>query len=194
MKLLCERIRRDGRVLPGNVLKVDSFVNHQIDVRLFRAMGEEFYRKYCGCGVNKILTIEASGIGVACFTAQFFDVPVVFAKKSRSSNIPDEVYAAPVHSYTHGNDYNATVAKRFLTPDDLILIIDDFLANGSAMRGLRSLCEQAGSTVVGAGIGIEKSFQPGGRELRAEGLRIESLAVIDAMTEDGVVFSPESLA
>ncbi len=194
MKLLCERIRRDGRVLPGNVLKVDSFVNHQIDVRLFRAMGEEFYRKYNGCGVNKILTIEASGIGVACFTAQFFDVPVVFAKKSRSSNIPDEVYAAPVHSYTHGNDYNATVAKRFLSPADRVLIIDDFLANGSAMRGLRSLCEQAGSTVVGAGIVIEKSFQPGGRELRAEGLRIESLAVIDAMTENGVVFSPESLA
>ncbi len=194
MKLLCERIRRDGRVLPGNVLKVDSFVNHQIDVRLFRAMGEEFYRKYSDCGVNKILTIEASGIGVACFTAQFFDVPVVFAKKSRSSNIPDEVYAAPVHSYTHGNDYNATVAKRFLSPADRVLIIDDFLANGSAMRGLRSLCEQAGCEVVGAGIVIEKSFQPGGRELRAEGLRIESLAIIDAMTENGVVFSPESLA
>jgi len=193
MKLLCDRIRKDGRVLPGNVLKVDSFINHQIDVRLFRAMGEEYYRMYRDCGVNKILTIESSGIGVACFTAQFFDVPVVFAKKSRSSNIPDEVYAAPVHSYTHGNDYSATVAKRFLSAEDRVLIIDDFLANGSALRGLCDVCEQAGAAVVGAGIVIEKAFQPGGRALRAAGLRIESLAVIEAMTPEEIVFSPDSL-
>ena len=193
MKLLCDRIRKDGQILPGNVLKVDGFVNHQIDVRLFSEMGRAFYQAYRDCGVNKILTIESSGIGIACFTAQFFDVPVVFAKKSRTSNIPDAVYAAPVHSYTHGNDYQATVATRLLGAKDRVLIIDDFLANGSALRGLCELCRQAGARVVGAGIVIEKAFQPGGRELRAEGLRIESLAVIESMDERGVTFAEESL-
>jgi len=193
VKLLCDRIRKDGQILPGNVLKVDGFVNHQIDVRLFSEMGRAFYQAYRDCGVNKILTIESSGIGIACFTAQFFDVPVVFAKKSRTSNIPDAVYAAPVHSYTHGNDYQATVATRLLGAKDRVLIIDDFLANGSALRGLCELCRQAGARVVGAGIVIEKAFQPGGRELRAEGLRIESLAVIESMDERGVTFAEESL-
>lgn len=194
MRLLCDTIIKEGRVLPGDVLKVDSFLNHQINVSLLAEMGKEFYNLYKDCGVNKVLTIESSGIGIACFTAQFFDVPAVFAKKSRSANIPDEVYSSPVHSYTHGNDYRATVAKRFLGPDDRVLIIDDFLANGSALRGLLDICAQAGATVVGAGIAIEKTFQSGGRELRSEGVRIESLAKVAKMSDDSLEFEPESLA
>jgi xanthine phosphoribosyltransferase len=187
MKMLCDRIRAEGQILPGNVLKVDSFLNHQIDVDLYAEMGKKFYEAYKDCGVNKILTIEASGIGIACITAQSFHVPVVFAKKARSANIPDGVYTCRVHSFTHGRDYDITVAKRFLGPDDRLLIIDDFLANGCALRGLTDICEQAGATVVGAGIAIEKGFQTGGAEMRAKGLRIESLAVIESMSEDGTI-------
>ena len=193
MKLLCDRIRAEGQILPGGVLKVDSFLNHQLDVDLYGEMGKEFYAKFKDCGVNKILTIEASGIGIACVTAQFFHVPVVFAKKARSSNIPDGVYTCRVHSFTHGRDYDITVAKRFLGPQDKLLIIDDFLANGCALRGLTDICRQAGAEVEGAGIVIEKGFQPGGRELRESGLRIEPLALIESMGEDGtIVFAPES--
>ncbi len=193
MKQLCDRIASEGRVLSPSVLKVDSFLNHQIDVSLIEAMGKEFYRIYGDCGVTKVLTIESSGISVACAAGRSFGVPVLFAKKSRSSNIPGEVWSEPVHSFTHGNDYLATVSRRFLSPDDRILIIDDFLASGSALRGLRGLCRQAGAQIVGAGIVIEKCFQSGGRELRADGLRIESLAMIDSMAEGAVVFAPECL-
>ena len=192
MKMLCDRIRAEGQVLPGGVLKVDSFLNHQLDVDLYHEMGREWYTKFKDCGVNKILTIEASGIGIACITAQFFHVPVVFAKKSRTSNIPDGVYTCRVHSFTHGRDYDITVAKRFLGPQDQVLIIDDFLANGCALRGLADICAQAKAEIVGAGIAIEKGFQPGGREMREKGIRVESLAIVESMGEDGsIVFSED---
>ena len=189
MKLLEERILSDGRVLPGNVLKVDNFLNHQIDVKLISELGAEWKRLYENDGVNKILTIEASGIGIACLAAMHFDVPVVFAKKSKSSNIGDDFYTSQVVSYTHGNTYNVIVSKKYLNPGDRVLIIDDFLANGSALRALVRICEEAGATVVGAGIAIEKAYQGGGDQLRERGLRIESLAKILSMSEDGdIVF------
>ena len=188
MKLLEDRIRLEGRVLPGNVLKVDSFLNHQIDVKLISALGAEWKRLYEGEGVNKILTIEASGIGIACLAAEHFDVPVVFAKKSKSSNIGDDFYSSQVVSYTHGNTYNVIVSKKYVNPGDRILIIDDFLANGSALRALTTVCEMAGATVVGAGIAIEKAYQGGGNELRRRGLRIESLAKILSMEDGNIVF------
>ncbi len=190
MKLLEERIRRDGKIREnGEVLKVDSFLNHQIDVRLYNEMGKEFFRLFGDEGVTKILTIEASGIGIACVAAQYFDVPVLFAKKSKSKNIDGTVYVTKVHSFTHGGDYDVMVAKDFLHPTDRVLLIDDFLANGSALRGLMDLVYQAGGTVVGAGICVEKAFQPGGDQLRSQGLRVESLARIAAMSEtQGVTF------
>ena len=190
MNFLEERIVKDGVVKPGNVLKVDSFLNHQMDIELFSQMGQEFFRLFGDCGVNKILTIEASGIGMACVTAQYFHCPVVFAKKSMSSNISDHVYSAPVKSFTHGNQYNAIVSKEYLHPEDRILVIDDFLAMGEALRGLFSLVQQSGATLIGAGIAVEKAFQPGGNQLRSEGYRIESLARVAAMSEEGgVVFA-----
>ena len=190
MKLLEERIRRDGVVKEEGVLKVGSFLNHQMDIELFSQMGQEFFRLFGDCGVNKILTIEASGIGMACVTAQYFHCPVVFAKKSMSSNISDHVYSAPVKSFTHGNQYNAIVSKEYLHPEDRILVIDDFLAMGEALRGLFSLVQQSGATLIGAGIAVEKAFQPGGDQLRSEGYRIESLARVAAMSEEGgVVFA-----
>ena len=189
MRLLEERIRTDGQVKSADILKVDSFLNHQMDVKLFWAMAEEWKRLYDGCGVNKILTIEASGIGMACVTAQYFHCPVVFAKKSMSSNISDHVYSAPVKSFTHGNQYNAIVSKEYLHPEDRILVIDDFLANGAALEGLMDIVHQAGATLVGAGIVIEKAFQPGGDRIRAKGIRVESLARIKSMSEEnGVEF------
>lgn len=190
MKLLEERIRRDGKIREnGAVLKVDSFLNHQIDVGLYNEMGREFFRLFGDEGVTKILTIEASGIGIACVTAQYFDVPVLFAKKSKTKNIDAAVYATKVHSFTHGGEYDVIVSREFLHPGDRVLLIDDFLANGSALRGLMDLAAQAGATVVGAGICVEKAFQPGGDQLRAQGLRVESLARIAAMSEEaGVTF------
>ena len=189
MKLLEDRIRKDGIIEQGEVLKVDSFLNHQMDVKLFQEMGREWYRLFKEDHVNKILTIEASGIGMACVTAQYFHCPVVFAKKSMSSNISDHVYSAPVKSFTHGNQYNAIVSKEYLHPEDRILVIDDFLAMGEALRGLFSLVQQSGATLIGAGIAVEKAFQPGGAQLRSEGYRIESLAQVAAMSEkDGVTF------
>ena len=176
-------------VRAGNVLKVDSFLNHQMDIALFGEMGKEFKRIFADCGVTKILTIEASGIGIACITAQFFDVPVVFAKKSKTKNIAGEVYTSQVESFTHGRVYDIIVSKDFLKPEDRVLIIDDFLANGSALMGLISLVRDAGATLVGAGIAIEKGFQPGGHMLREQGVRVESLAIVDAMDpETGLVF------
>ena len=189
MELLEQRIRQDGKVKGDSILKVDSFLNHQMDIELFSQMGQEFYRLFGSCGVNKILTIEASGIGMACVAAQYFHCPVVFAKKSMSSNISDHVYSAPVKSFTHGNQYNAIVSKEYLHPEDRILVIDDFLAMGEALRGLFSLVKQSGAALVGAGIAVEKAFQPGGAQLRSEGYRIESLARVAAMSEkDGVTF------
>ena len=187
MELLEQRIRQDGKVKGTSILKVDSFLNHQMDIELFSQMGQEFFRLFGDCGVNKILTIEASGIGMACVTAQYFHCPVVFAKKSMSSNISDHVYSAPVKSFTHGNQYNAIVSKEYLHPEDRILVIDDFLAMGEALRGLFSLVQQSGATLIGAGIAVEKAFQPGGAQLRSEGYRIESLARVAAMSEEGGV-------
>ncbi len=189
MQLLKERIVKDGRVKSGNVLKVDSFLNHQMDIALFEEIGREFQRRFSDCSVTKILTIEASGIGIACIAAQFFHVPVVFAKKSRTKNIDGEVYTTPVESFTHGGVYDIMVSKKFLKPDDCVLIIDDFLAKGNALKGLVHLVESAGATLAGAGIVIEKGFQEGGSAIRAQGVRLESLAIIDRMSEEqGVVF------
>ena len=183
MELLKERIRKDGHVKAGNVLKVDSFLNHQMDVALFAEIGREFKRRFADCGVTKILTIEASGIGIACVTAQFFNVPVVFAKKSQSKNIDGEVFTSRVESFTHGRVYDIIVSKKFLLPEDRVLLIDDFLAKGSALAGLCSLVVDSGATLVGAGICIEKGFQEGGKLIRDRGIRVESLAIIDSMDD-----------
>ncbi len=190
MELLKERIRRDGEVKGADVLKVDSFLNHQIDVTLLEEIGKEFQRRFAGCGVNKILTIEASGIGIACITAQSFQCPVVFAKKSQTKNIAGDVYTTKVESFTHGRIYDVIVSRKFLGRSDRVLIIDDFLANGAALKGLIDLVDQAGAQLVGAGIVVEKAFQPGGNRIRAMGVRVESLARIKSMSEEtGVVFA-----
>ena len=188
MKLLEDKILSDGRVLPGDVLKVDSFLNHQIDVELINKCGEEWYRLYKDTEITKIVTIEASGIGIACIAAQYFGVPVVFAKKTKSLNLSADCYTAEVYSYTKATTKTVMISKRYISPDDKILIIDDFLANGSALRGLISIIDQAGATVAGIGIAIEKAYQGGGEELRAQGYRIESLASIESMSENGIVF------
>ena len=181
MQLLKDRIRKDGKIKAGNVLKVDSFLNHQMDIKLFAEIGKEFKRRFADSEVNKILTIEASGIGIACIVAQYFDVPVVFAKKTQTKNIAGEVYTTKVESYTHGRVYDIIVAKEFLGPGDKVLLIDDFLANGKALEGLVSIVREAGAELVGAGIVIEKGFQCGGKMLREKGLRVESLAIVDGM-------------
>ena len=188
MRLLEERILRDGKVKDGNVLKVDSFLNHQMDVKLFGEMAKEFYNLFQNEKITKILTIEASGIGIACITAQVFSCPVIFAKKSKTKNIAGDVYTAKVESFTHGGVYDIIVSKEFLKPEDRVLIIDDFLANGAALTGLSSLVKDAGATLIGAGIAIEKAFQPGGDMLRSQGIRVESLARIKSMSSDGVEF------
>ena len=181
MNFLEERIIKDGIVKEGNVLKVDSFLNHQMDIDLFDKMGEEFKRRFADCPVNKILTIEASGIGIACIAARHFSVPVVFAKKSKSINIEGEMYVAEVESFTHKNVNQVIVAKKFLGPEDKVLIIDDFLANGCALQGLISIVQQAGGSVSGIGIAIEKGFQDGGKIIRNLGYRLESLAIVESM-------------
>lgn len=189
MKLLEDRIRKDGKVRAGNILKVDSFLNHQMDIELFGELGKEFKRRFADSEVTKILTIEASGIGIACITAQYFKVPVVFAKKSQTKNIAGDVYTGKVESFTHGRVYDIIVSKDYLVPEDKILIIDDFLANGNALLGLAQLVKDANATLVGAGIVIEKGFQEGGELLRRSGLRVESLAIIDSMDViQGIVF------
>ena len=190
MKLLEERIRKDGKVRGADVLKVDAFLNHQIDVGLLEELGKEFFRLFGDCGVTKILTIEASGIAIACMAAREFGVPVVFAKKSRTKNIAGEVYTAQVESFTHGRVYDIVVSKDFLLPGDRVLLIDDFLANGMALLGLKSLVEQAGAVLVGAGVAVEKAFQPGGQRLRDMGVRVEALARVKSMSEEaGVEFA-----
>lgn len=184
MNFLEERIIKDGVVKEGNVLKVDSFLNHQMDIKLFEQMGEEFKKRFAGKKINKILTIEASGIGIACIVARYFDVPVVFAKKSKSINIDGSVYVAEVESFTHKCKNQIMVSKKFINEDDHILIIDDFLANGCALMGLISIVMQAGGTVEGIGIAVEKGFQTGGRSIRNLGYQLESLAIVDAMNAD----------
>ena len=181
MNVLEERIVKDGIVKEGNVLKVDSFLNHQMDIRLFDQIGEEFKKRFEGTPINKILTIEASGIGIACVAARQFDVPVIFAKKSKSINIEGEVYVAEVESFTHKCKNQVIVSKKFLNPDDNVLIIDDFLANGCALQGLISIVTSAGANVAGIGIVIEKGFQTGGQIIRNLGYHLESLAIVDEM-------------
>ena len=181
MNFLVERIVKDGIVKEGNVLKVDSFLNHQMDIRLFDQIGEEFKKRFEGTPINKILTIEASGIGIACVAARQFDVPVIFAKKSKSINIEGEVYVAEVESFTHKCKNQVIVSKKFLNPDDNVLIIDDFLANGCALQGLISIVTSAGANVAGIGIVIEKGFQTGGQIIRNLGYHLESLAIVDGM-------------
>ena len=181
MNFLEERILKDGIVKPGNVLKVDSFLNHQMDIGLMEEIGREFHRRFSDKQVTKVLTIEASGIGIACFVAREFGVPMVFAKKSKSINIEGDVYVAEVESFTHKNRNQVVVSKKFLSPEDHVLIIDDFLANGCALQGLISIVESAGATVEGLGIVIEKGFQMGGRVIRNLGYHLESLAIVDAM-------------
>ena len=181
MNFLEERIQKDGIVKEGNVLKVDSFLNHQMDISLFRQIGEEFKRRFADASINKILTIEASGIGIACIVAEYFDVPVVFAKKSKSINIEGEMYVAEIESFTHKCKNQVIVSKKFLNPGDHVLIIDDFLANGCALQGLISIIGQAGATVEGIGIVIEKGFQSGGRIIRNLGYHLESLAIVENM-------------
>ena len=181
MNFLEERIARDGVVKEGNVLKVDSFLNHQMDVRLFHQMGEEFRRRFAGKNINKILTIESSGIGIACIVAECFDVPVVFAKKTKSINIDGDVYQAEVVSFTHQCKNQVIVSKKFLGPEDHVLIIDDFLANGCALQGLISILQQTGATVEGIGIAVEKGFQTGGQVIRNLGYQLESLAIVESM-------------
>ena len=181
MNFLEERIMKDGVVKEGNILKVDSFPNHQMDVKLFKQMGEEFKRRFAGKNINKIITIEASGIGIACIVAECFDVPVVFAKKSQSVNIDGDVYSAEVESFTHKCKNQVLISKKFVGPEDHVLIIDDFLANGCALQGLISIVNQAGGTVEGIGIAVEKGFQQGGQIIRNLGYQLESLAIVDGM-------------
>ncbi|QHQ61882.1 xanthine phosphoribosyltransferase [Anaerocolumna sedimenticola] len=193
MKLLQERIVRDGNVKSGNVLKVDNFLNHQMDIELFNEIGKEFKRIFSDLKITKILTIEASGIGIACITAQYFKVPVVFAKKAQSINIDGEVYSTKIESFTHKKTYDVIVSKKFISPEDKVLIIDDFLANGCALAGLIDLVRSASASVEGIGIVIEKGFQNGGEMIRSMGVRLESLAIIESMNaENGsIIFRDE---
>lgn len=183
MQLLKDRIRKDGKIKEGNVLKVDSFLNHQMDVKLFHEIGLEFQRRFENEGINKILTIEASGIGIACLVAEVFDVPVVFAKKTQTKNIAGDVYTTQVESYTHGRIYDIIVSKEYLGEGDKVLVIDDFLANGKALEGLIQLVKDSGAELVGAGIVIEKGFQVGGEIIRNQGVHLESLAIVESMDE-----------
>ena len=194
LKLLEDRIIKDGIVKPGNVLKVDSFLNHQMDISLFNDMGKEFKRLFNDTPINKILTIEASGIGIACVAAQYFDnVPLVFAKKSQTVNIDGEVYSTKIESFTHKRVYDVILSKKYLSSKDHVLIIDDFLANGCALNGLLDIAQKAGATVEGVGIAVEKGFQRGGELIRQKGIRVESLAIIESMDADSgnIVFKEQ---
>ena len=194
LKLLEDRIVKDGIVKPGNVLKVDSFLNHQMDISLFNDMGKEFKRLFNDTPINKILTIEASGIGIACVAAQYFDnVPVVFAKKSQTVNIDGEVYSTKIESFTHKRVYDVILSKKYLSSKDHVLIIDDFLANGCALNGLLDIAQKAGATVEGVDIAVEKGFQRGGELIRQKGIRVESLAIIESMDADSgnIVFKEQ---
>ena len=183
MQLLKDRIRKDGKIKEGNVLKVDSFLNHQMDVKLFQEIGKEFKRRFADEEITKILTIEASGIGIACVAAEVFDVPVVFAKKTQTKNIAGDVYTTKVESFTHGRVYDIIVSKEFLGKGDKVLLIDDFLANGKALEGLAELVTKSGAELVGAGVVIEKGFQVGGDIIRSKGIHLESLEIVERMDE-----------
>ena len=183
MQLLKDTIRKDGKIKEGNVLKVDSFLNHQMDVKLFQEIGKEFKRRFADEEITKILTIEASGIGIACVAAEVFDVPVVFAKKTQTKNIAGDVYTTKVESFTHGRVYDIIVSKEFLGKGDKVLLIDDFLANGKALEGLAELVTKSGAELVGAGVVIEKGFQVGGDIIRSKGIHLESLAIVESMDE-----------
>ena len=183
MKLLKDRILKDGIVKPGNILKVDSFLNHQMDITLINEIGKEFKRRFSDCPITKILTIEASGIGIACIAAQYFDVPVIFAKKTQSVNLDGEMYSTKVESFTHKKVYDVILSKKFLDPEDHVLLIDDFLANGKALEGLAELVTKSGAELVGAGVVIEKGFQVGGDIIRSKGIHLESLAIVESMDE-----------
>ena len=187
MNFLEERIMKDGVVKEGNILKVDSFLNHQMDVKLFKQMGEEFKRRFAGKNINKIITIEASGIGIACIVAECFDVPVVFAKKSQSINLDNNNYCTKIQSFTHNKVYDVIVSKKYLGPEDKVLIIDDFLANGCALMGLLDIIKESGAEVEGIGIAIEKGFQQGGDAIRKKGIQLESLAIVESMDWKSVV-------
>ncbi len=194
MNFLEEKILKDGQVRPGAILKVDGFLNHQLDIAILNQVGEAFYHHFKDRKITKIITIEASGIAIACMTAVHFQVPVVFAKKSLSRNIDGDVYQSVVHSYTHGTDSNVIMSTKFLGPEDHVLIVDDFLANGKATQGLLEICSQAGATVEGIGIAIEKGFQGGGQFLREQGYDVLSIAIIDQMTDEGgIEFRPHDL-
>lgn len=188
MELLKEKIRQYGKVIGTEILKVDSFLNHQVDVGLLCEMGKDVYAHFANCAVDKILTVEASGIGYACLAAQFFGCDVVFAKKGKAANQSTNTYRTTVHSFTHGNDYTAIVDKAYLSSGERVLIMDDFLARGEAVNGLLDICAQAGAQVVGIAIAIEKGFQPGGENLRAQGYDVYSQAIVLSMSEDGIVF------
>lgn len=188
MKALEEKILKEGTVLPGNILKVGNFLNHRLDVQFLCEMGEEIARLFDGCGINKILTIETSGIAIAMGAALYMNVPVVFAKKNKSKNVSGEVYCTEVVSFTHKNVSQVIVEKQFLEDGDKVLLVDDFLANGMALKGLISICRDAGVEICGAAIAIEKGFQAGGDEIRAMGIRVESLAIVDQMTDDSITF------
>ena len=188
MQLLEERIRKDGIVKPGNILKVDSFLNHQMDIPFINELGKEYKRRFADAPITKILTIEASGIGIACLVAQHFNVPVIFAKKAQSLNLDGEMYCTKVQSFTHKRVYDVILSKKFLSAEDHVLIIDDFLANGCALQGLMEIVKESGAVLEGAGIVIEKGFQNGGDSLREQGIRVESLAIVDSMTDDSVSF------
>ena len=192
MRFLEERIRRDGKVIPGNILKVDSFLNHQIDVELLDQIGAALAEKYKDAGITRVLTIEASGIAIACMTARHLHVPAVFAKKTESLVLGDDIYSAPVHSYTHNMDYHVMISTSYIGPEDTVLLVDDFLALGSAMLGLVEICERAGAKIGGIGIAIEKDFQDGGKKLRGKGYDVTSLAIIESMDKDGnIVFKEQ---
>lgn len=194
LNFLEHRILEDGQVREGEILKVDSFLNHQLDIDLLDQVGATFWHHFRDKGITRIITIEASGIAIACMTARYFHVPVVFAKKSKSRNIDGSVYKSIVHSYTHGTDSEVILSRSFLGPEDKVLIVDDFLANGKATQGLTDICTQAGADVVGIGIAIEKGFQCGGKLLRDAGYDLLSIAIVDAMSlEDGITFRPHSI-
>jgi xanthine phosphoribosyltransferase len=188
MELLKQRILKDGTVKPGNIVKVDNFLNHQADIVLYNEMGKEFKRLFAEEPITKIITIEASGIGIACITAQYFNVPVVYAKKAQSVNIDGDVFTCKVESYTYKRVYDVILSKKFLHPEDHVLLIDDILANGCALLGLVEIVKSAGASIAGAGIVIEKAFQDGGKKVREQGIRVESLARIKSMTEDSLTF------
>ena len=192
MKLLEDRILRDGIVKPGNILKVDSFINHQMDISFINELGREFKRRFADSVITKILTIESSGIGIACIAAQYFGVPVIFAKKAQSLNLDGEMYIAKVESFTHKRVYDVILSKKFLTEQDHVLLIDDFLANGCALMGLMDIVKQSGAVLEGAGVVIEKGFQKGGQMIRDMGVHLESLAIVDAMTDDSLTFRADN--